>query len=78
MNPITLPCGCTSTEAEILKLAGAITGRRRIGKPSGPGGAGRPRIHPAKPPRTEPFDRAAHLAKARAAKRRNAFAEVAP
>jgi len=35
---------------------------------SGGRNGGRPRIHPVKPPRLEPFDRAAHMAKVRAAK----------
>jgi len=35
---------------------------------SGGRNGGRPRIHPVKPPRLEPFDRTAHMAKVRAAK----------
>lgn len=48
MTTITLPCGHQIPEAEVLRLAGQITGRRRVGKPSGRTG-GRPRTAPRCP-----------------------------
>lgn len=42
MTPtITLPCGHQLPEADLLRLAGQITGKRRQGKPAGRNG-GRP------------------------------------